>query len=177
MLAAARGALPDATLVRARAEAMPFRTVSADLVTAGTAFHWMPPAPTIAEVARVLRRGGWVAIFWRFTKRGTEPKRLVEDALASVGVTVPEGLPGALASPAVFDGSGLVFEADIRLDTMLDFTADEFHGYVSTVEWLRRLAGPAHGRFLDALATELARRHPEGIREPNEEFLLLARRS
>jgi SAM-dependent methyltransferase len=155
---------------------LPFRAGSADLVTAGTAFHWMPPVPTLAEVTRILRPGGWVAIFWRFTKPDCEPRRLVGEALASAGVVVPEGLPGALASPTVFDGSDLVLEADLRLDTTLDFTAEEFHGYISTVEWLRRLAGPAHERFLDALATELARRHPDGVREPNEEFLLLARR-
>jgi SAM-dependent methyltransferase len=176
MLAAARSALPRTALVRARAETMPIRGASAHLVTAGTAFHWMPPVPTVAEMARVLLPGGRVAIFWRFSKRESESTGLVGDALASVGVVVPEGLPGSLATTGVFDGSTLVVEADLRLDTMLDFTAEEFHGYISTVEWLRRLTGPAHGRFLDALATELERRFPNGVREPNEEFLLLARR-
>jgi SAM-dependent methyltransferase len=177
MLGAARVALRDTPLVRARAEAMPLRSAIAGLVTAGTAFHWMSPSPTVAEVERVLAPGGWVAIFWRLPKPDGEPMGVVREALARAGVVVPEGLPGALASPAVFDGSGLVVEAELRLDVTLEFTAGEFHGWVSTIEWLRRVAGPAHGPFLALLAAELAARHPDGVREPNDEVLLLARRA
>src|SRR5436190_5276313 len=65
MLAAARRGLPDAALVRGRGEVLPLRSEVACLVTVGTAFHWMAPAPTIAEVARVLGPGGWMAVFWR----------------------------------------------------------------------------------------------------------------
>lgn len=177
MLAAARAAMPEARLVRGRGEAMPLRAESAALATAGTAFHWMAPSPTVAELRRVLVPGGWVAIFWRLPKADGEPMRLVHDVLARVGAAVPQGLPGPLASPEVFVGSGLVLEAEIRLETTLDFTAEEFHGWISTIEWLRRVAGPAHGAFLDLLGVELAARHPEGVRDPNEEFLLLARRA
>jgi SAM-dependent methyltransferase len=177
MLGAARETSPDAVLVRARAEAQPVRAGRAALVTAGTAFHWMAPAPTVAEIARVLAPGGWCAIFWRLSVREAPPMQLVGEVLARVGVVVPEGLPGALASPVVFAGSPLVAEPEIRLETTLDYTADDFHGAVSTVEWLRRVAGPLHGRFLDELRAELPRRFPDGVRDPCEEFLVLARRA
>jgi SAM-dependent methyltransferase len=177
MLAAARAELPDARLVRARAEQLPLRSRTVSLVTAGTAFHWMAPAPTVAEMARVLVPGGWAAIFWRLSERDGAPMRLVGEVLGRCGVVLPDGLPGALASPAVFDGSGLVAEPVVRLTTTLDFTAEAFHGYVSTVEWLRRVAGEAHARFLEELRLELARRHPDGLSDPNEEFVILARRA
>jgi SAM-dependent methyltransferase len=177
MLDAARAALPAAALIRGRGEALPVRAGLASLVTAGTAFHWMAPSPTMAEIARVLRPGGWVAIFWRLSVRDAEPMRLVATALRRVGVEIPDGMPGPLASPAAFDGTGLVVEPEIRFETTLAFTVEQFLGFVSTVEWLRRMAGPRHARFLDVLGREVARRHPDGVREPNEEFLLLARRA
>jgi ubiquinone/menaquinone biosynthesis C-methylase UbiE len=36
---------------------------SADIVTISQAFHWMEPAPTLAEMARILRPGGVFAAF------------------------------------------------------------------------------------------------------------------
>jgi len=176
MLAAARAAAPDARLVRGRGEALPVRSGVAALVTVGTAFHWMAPAPTVAEMARVLRPGGWAALFWRLSRPDGAPMRLVAEVLARLGVVIPQGLPGPLASPTVFAGSGLVVEPEIRLHTTLDFTVDEFHGFVATVEWLRRVAGGHHARFLELLRDELMLRFPDGVRDPNEEFLILARR-
>src|SRR6185436_2459514 len=117
MLAAARAVMPRADLVRGRGEALPVRPGVASLVTAGTAFHWMAPAPTVAEIARVLRTGSWVAIFWRLSLRSAAPMRLVAEVLARHGIVVPDDLPGDLASPTVFDGSGLVATDTIRQET------------------------------------------------------------
>ena len=176
MLAAARAAMPRADLVRGRGEAIPMRPGVASLVTAGTSFHWMAPAPTVAEIARVLRPGSWVAIFWRLSMWSAPAMRLVAALLARHGMIVPKELPGELASPTVFDGSGLVTTDTIRLETAAHFTPDELHGYVGTIEWIRRLAGPLHAQFLDDLRAELAARHPDGVEDRMEEFLLLARR-
>ncbi len=135
------------------------------------------PAPTVAEVARVLGPGGWAALFWRLSRADGAPMRVVAAVLARLGVVVPGGLPGPLASPAVFAGSPLVVEPEIRLQSTLEFTVDEFHGFVTTIEWLRRLAGAQHARFLALLRDELAARFPDGVRDPNEEGLILARRA
>ncbi len=48
----------------ARAEATGLPDASVDLVTAGQAFHWFEPASARAEFARILRRGGAVALVW-----------------------------------------------------------------------------------------------------------------
>ena len=77
----------------------------------------------------------------------------------------------------IFQGSALAAEPPVVLRAVLDFTPDEFHGFVATIEWIRRLAGERHADFLAALRQEIERRHPGGIREENEEYLLLARRS
>ena len=46
------------------AEAIPLDDASVDAVFVGEAFHWFDPAAAIAELARVLRPRGGLAIFW-----------------------------------------------------------------------------------------------------------------
>jgi len=177
MLASARATLPDARLVRGRSEALPLRTEAADLVTVGTAFHWMAPAPTLAEVARVLRPGGWMAIFWRITVRDSRAMDLVADVLARRGIDLPRGFAGDLATPESFAGSPLTAVERLRFESTVHLGGDDFAGYMSTVEWIRRIAGSAHAAFLDDLRAHLSAHHPDGIDEQVEEILLLARRA
>lgn len=46
------------------AEAIPLPDASVDLVTAGQMWHWVDQTPAAAQVARVLRPGGALAICW-----------------------------------------------------------------------------------------------------------------
>ena len=78
--------------------------------------------------------------------------------------------------PEPFTGSALVDAVEIRIPTVLDFTAESFHGWISTIEFLRRLSGDRHAEFLDRVGERLRRSFPT-IREENEEYLFLARRS
>lgn len=50
--------------VAGTAEATTLPEASVDLVTAGQAFHWFDRARTRREMARILRPGGRVALFW-----------------------------------------------------------------------------------------------------------------
>jgi SAM-dependent methyltransferase len=177
MLAAARTASPDGVLVRGRAEALPVSAGRASLVTVGTAFHWMAPAPTVAEIARVLAPGGWCAIFWRLSIRESPPMKVLGEVLARIGIVIPDGLLAELAMPEVFDGSELVGEPALRLATTLDYTVDDFLGAVATFEWCRRFTGSRQRLFLDELGDEIRRRFPDGVQDPCEETLLLARRA
>ena len=178
MLAQARavsaGALP---LIRARAEWLPLRDACSPLVTCGTAFHWLAPLPALAEFTRVLVPGGRVALFWRYAAPGEPSSRLVRDVLRAMEVGVPEDFDTLrVHAPQPFDGSGLVAEPARILASTVRFTAEEFHGYVSTLEWVRRFAGPRHAEFLDLLRSALDSSHPEGFAEQNEEYLFIARK-
>ncbi|WP_432983848.1 class I SAM-dependent methyltransferase [Dactylosporangium sp. CA-233914] len=46
------------------ATAIPLETESQDAVTAGQAYHWFAGEPAHAEIARVLRPGGWFVPVW-----------------------------------------------------------------------------------------------------------------
>src|SRR5207253_7232474 len=63
MLAVARERLPeDVELVEARAEALPFEDASFDALTVTYLLRYVDdPGATIAELARVVRPGGWIA--------------------------------------------------------------------------------------------------------------------
>lgn len=55
---------PSAIPVAAVAEAMPFDDESLDAATVAQAFHWFEAEVALAEIARVLRPGGGMALIW-----------------------------------------------------------------------------------------------------------------
>ncbi len=58
-----RHAPPQAAYVQAKAEALPFAAGTFHLITVGHAFHWFDRRRFLAEAARVLRPGGWLAVY------------------------------------------------------------------------------------------------------------------
>src|SRR5262249_15022486 len=178
MLARAREASAGALrLVRARGEALPVRNGSAALVTCGTSFHWLAPLPAPAGVARALAPGGRGALLLgHAAPRGTSA-RVVMDVLRATTPAVPPDFEQLRVHPTdPFGGSGLESVPAVVLRSSLEFTAEEFHGYVATMEWIRRFAGAGHAVFLARLREVLAERYPDGFAERNEEYLFLARK-
>jgi SAM-dependent methyltransferase len=53
-----------APAIGATAELLPFRDGIADAVVVGQAFHWFDAPRALAEIARVLRPGGTLALLW-----------------------------------------------------------------------------------------------------------------
>lgn len=62
--------LPQVTVRAGTAEATGLPAASADVVTVGQAWHWFDPVPATAEVARVLRPGGRLALVWNVVLEG-----------------------------------------------------------------------------------------------------------
>jgi SAM-dependent methyltransferase len=61
------GSLPDVEAVRGSAEKMPLGSGSADAVFVAQAFHWFDGPRALAEIARVLRPEGGLAMVWNST--------------------------------------------------------------------------------------------------------------
>ena len=63
---------PRIPAVRGWAEALPLRSGSVGAVTISSAWHWMDPDRTTAEVARVLRPGGVFGVIWNGADRSVD---------------------------------------------------------------------------------------------------------
>lgn len=64
MLGRLHDRLPDVPVVVSRAEALPFADSCVDLVCGAQMWHWVDVPAAAAEVARVLRHGGRLAVWW-----------------------------------------------------------------------------------------------------------------
>jgi SAM-dependent methyltransferase len=64
---------PHFCSVAGSAEATTLPGASVDFVVIGQAFHWFEPNATRAEFRRILRPGGWVAVFWNERMTDTTP--------------------------------------------------------------------------------------------------------
>ncbi len=70
MLAEARAAGGGPEYREGEASATGLPDGCADLALAAQAFHWFDVGPTLAEVRRILRPGGRLAVFWNLRRRG-----------------------------------------------------------------------------------------------------------
>ena len=66
-----RRAVPGVPVARGVAERLPLRDGSVDAVVVAEAFHWFRVAEALAEVHRVLRPGGGLAVLWN--RAGADP--------------------------------------------------------------------------------------------------------
>jgi ubiquinone/menaquinone biosynthesis C-methylase UbiE len=72
MLAGARARLPQAELVTGRAESLPFGPGTFDGAIAADVFQFVDQPAALAELLRVVRKGGAVGIWWPLISSGSE---------------------------------------------------------------------------------------------------------
>lgn len=149
---------PGAASLAGAAEAIPLPDASVDGVFAATAFHWFANDEAIAEIARVLRRGGVFAVVWNDV---VEPSPLPPAYLARVEAIFAEAPPPG--GPAG-DGFALVARepfGELR-ETIVDH--EQVQTRASTLAFMRSTSPiakrPREER--EALEAELASFLPEG---------------
>jgi SAM-dependent methyltransferase len=85
-----RAALPAAAHPRdGTAEAIPLDDASVDGVTVGQAFHWFDGDAALAEIARVLRPGGPLALLWNRRVEDDPVNQAIEDLVGPYRGDVP----------------------------------------------------------------------------------------
>lgn len=98
---------PGADRAVAAAEQLPFRSRSADVVVAGSSFHWFDATRALPECARVLRPGGRLALLW-ISRDGRIPwVRRLGQLVESVSRRPDEDADPADALAATIDETGM----------------------------------------------------------------------
>jgi len=152
--------------VQASAESTGLDPASADLATAAQVFHWFDHPAAVTEMARIVRPGGGVALFWNVRDAQHSPfvadyHQLLEkqfgDAdtgqyLQAGRTTGREATAVAFANSPGFDPPEL---AELHHDVQM--TADDFVGMAFTASYVRALPGEEQERFRAALSALLAR--------------------
>ena len=72
MLQVLKSRSPELWAIQGWAEHLPIRSGSLDAVTISSAWHWMDPDQTLAELGRVLPSGGVLGVIWNGADRSVE---------------------------------------------------------------------------------------------------------
>jgi SAM-dependent methyltransferase len=168
MLRRARARDPRAACVLAHGSHMPARPGSADLTTFGQSFHWFERPAAMAEIARVLRPGGFWAAWWnRPQARGADWFERYQDVLLAhcPGYTwrdkedadlAPDWSDPAVRQAGHLEPAGVVAVRWTRQVTAAQWTTDErSKSYIISLEpglredVLGQLAAIVRGQFPD----------------------------
>jgi SAM-dependent methyltransferase len=152
--------------VQASAEETGLDPASVDLATAGQAFHWFDKERAVAEMARIVRPGGGVALFWNVRDEEASPfvadyHALLEKSFgdADTGRYLQAGRPsGQEATRHAFEGLASFNPLEkIELRHQLTMSAEEFTGMAFTASYIRALPDDQQARFRSDLAALLAK--------------------
>ncbi len=72
MLAVLKKRSPQVSALQCRAEELPIRTGTLDAAMVSSAWHWMDPERTVAELGRVLCSGGVLGVIWNGADRSVD---------------------------------------------------------------------------------------------------------
>jgi SAM-dependent methyltransferase len=147
MLAVLSAKHPEVTTVTGTAEQLPFDDATFDAVTFGQSWHWVDPPRGSTEVARILRPGGVLGLFWNI-RDAREP--WVAELAGILGHQSADELMLEAGGPVVTEP--LEFDAmrefqwisTIDVATLVDLAAT--HGFVITASEADRR------KMLDAVA-------------------------
>jgi SAM-dependent methyltransferase len=172
--------------VQANAEATGLDPASADLVTAAQAFHWFDKSHAMTEMARIVKPGGGVALFWNVRDKERSPflaeyEQLLRGHAASTDSgryewEGPDATRNALLGSSAFEDPELV-----HLHQEVHMTGEQFIGMAFTASYVRVGKTPdEQDRFRLELAALLGRHGLSDGREfavPYRIDLWIARRS
>jgi SAM-dependent methyltransferase len=169
MLDVLRARASDAGLLvatrQASAEATGLDPGSVDLVTAAQSFHWFDKERAVAEMARVVRPGGGVALFWNVRDETASPfvadyHRLLEERFgaADTGRYLQAGRPtGQERTRQAFEGLASFTPLEkVELRHEVEMSAEEFTGMAFTASYIRALPDDEQGRLRADLAALVA---------------------
>ena len=141
---------PPARALEGTAEAIPLPDGCADAVTVAQAFHWFDGPRALAEIHRVLRPGGVLALIWNRRVMDDAIHRRLEELLAPHRGGAPAHRDGRWR--AAFDDSpcfGPLREETFVNEQVLD--AAGLADRIGSISFVASLADDERGALLDAV--------------------------
>jgi SAM-dependent methyltransferase len=151
MRAVFRRTVPGVAIVAGTAEMIPLGSGSVDAVVVGQAFHWFDPPRALADIARVLRPGGWLALVWN-ERDESDPS--VAELVRITKWDVCQPYPMGKDFGAVIDRSGrfgAVQRAKHRFVQELDL--DTYVDQVASRSYVQVMPEPERQNLLERVAT------------------------
>jgi SAM-dependent methyltransferase len=144
-----RAALPPAVpALDGTAEAIPLPNGEVDAVVVGQAFHWFDGDAALAEIHRVLRPEGLLALFWNSRVEEDPVNRAIEELIAPYRAGTPSHLRTAWR--AAFERTSLfgpLEEHSFQNSQELD--ADGLADRVGSISFIAALDAPDRERVLE----------------------------
>ncbi|OGO33671.1 MAG: hypothetical protein A2W35_07525 [Chloroflexi bacterium RBG_16_57_11] len=84
------------------AEAIPLKAGSVELVAVAQAIHWFDPEPVRAEIRRILKPGGWLALLRNYCTDEAHNRAIESISTAENGFKKRDNLPGPGRTPKDF---------------------------------------------------------------------------
>ncbi|MDQ4019422.1 MAG: methyltransferase domain-containing protein [Actinomycetota bacterium] len=157
-----------------------------DVVVAAMSFHWVNQDVGLPKLRRVVRSGGWVALWWTVFGDPSRPDpfdeatRHLTDALVSDTAAekrAPFELDVASWSQDLEQRAGLVDVAAERVAWTARFDTERLRAFYGSMIAVRRLAAPERERLLDGLAEVAARTFGGTVERPFVTAVYTGRRS
>lgn len=148
--------------VQATAEATGLDPASVDLATAAQSFHWFDRHAALTEMARIIRPGGGVAVFWNTRDADASPlladyATLLDQYANAVDTDRDRAQAIAETRRAFGDHPAFADPELIELRHEESMTADGFMGLAFTASYIRLLPPETQDRFRIELAAILGR--------------------
>lgn len=153
--------------IQADAEATGLDPTSVDLVTAAQAFHWFANEAAMAEITRIVRPGGGMALFWNVRDAERSPfladyaellKRSAESA-DDPGIGRYEAGGRDETRQALEAAHGFEAPVLIQLHQDVEMTDEQFVGMAFTASYVRAAMSPERQDRFRADLVELLARH------------------
>jgi SAM-dependent methyltransferase len=137
-------------------EHLPVESATVDVVAASSSWHWVDPEAGLAEAARVLRADGTMAALWT----GPDPDgAFMQQALAALSgsqsadtellATVAGERSPSRTSLEIPDGQPFTTPENVKFRYVLDLTADQLIGLLSTFSWIIMLEEARRAQIFD----------------------------
>ena len=166
------GGLPDVRALDGTAQAIPLPDAGVDAVFVAEAFHWFAEEEAVAEIARVLRPGGGLAVLWNNATWSAEELPWLAEVGEVLEPARAAAVPGEWARGSdrwreVIEGSGS-FEPLEHLEAAheLSLTASDLVLQISSWSFVGALPPEAREPLLERVAAVLDAHGVEQVAVP-----------